>query len=296
MATGPRTTFPFAKHYRLEVHVVAGEPFGVDGEVAAGGGVVERAREDGGAVALQRHIVHHFVGNGLARGVEHVQNHVHVLLVAVKEEESGGGGGGALGRTDVHGIDEAVVVGGQSRGGVEALAAARQGYPQLAGIGRPAIGGNHLQLGDDPAERGAEAHLFGGGDVHRLGDRKGLQGVLARVGGQRRTGERERTPIHGGVADDHHRVAAHGETQVEVAKGGVGARIAFHLRHLVLFRAVRGVEGQRDGFDGAAVGNAAPCLRELFLTYGEIVHMDANLGYAFGFPASGQQQYGCHKG
>ena len=77
-------------HNRLETHVVAGEPFGVDGEVAAGGGVVERARENGGAVALQRHIVHLFVGNGLAGCVEHVQNHVHRLFVAVEEEEGDG--------------------------------------------------------------------------------------------------------------------------------------------------------------------------------------------------------------
>lgn len=115
------------------------------------------------------------------------------------------------------------------------------------------------------------------------------------VGRLGRAGEDERTVVLRFVCHNDHGVASHGEGALEVAEGGVGGVVVLELRHLVLLRAVGGVEGEGDCLDAVVVGHRDDIFgADFFLGESEVVDVDFYFGVAdFGgllFAAAGEQE------
>ena len=238
------------------------------------------------------------MGDGGASVVEDVDGDVHGLLVGGEEEVAGGGKRFAGGAATFHGVDQTGVGGGQSRGGVETLAASGEGEADGVGILGTVVGGEDHHFGDDPCQRGVEVEVVGVGDGDRLGGGEGLTDAASGVGCGGGTGEGEDIACDIAAADGHHGVAAHGQVALEVAEGGIGGCVVAHLCHLVLLGAVGGVESQRDGLDTGIVGHILDVLgsRETFLLDGKVVDVDADLGGAGVLVAGdGEQASDCQK-
>ena len=214
-------------------------------------------------------------------GIQNLDGDIQGLFVGGQEEAGGRGGWGSHGGGDAHGVREAGIDGREAGRGVETLAARGEDHPDIGGVGRLGVGGDHGEHGVHPGEGGVQFHRRGALDVHGLGAGEGLVGVRARVGGLDRAGERERTFVLGGVGDGDHGVAVHPEGEAEVAEGGSG--VGFELGGFVDFRALRIVEGQRDGaYGGVAARGDRVGLGggKVFLRDDESVHVDVDGGQA----------------
>ncbi len=152
-------------------------------------GAVKRAGELGQTVALEGHVAHLAVRDGVAVGIQHVDGDIHRLLVSGQEEIADRIGCAPCRCTDGYGVGKASIAGSQSCGWVESLAAGRHRHTDAGGIGRLAVGGEHLELDNDAAQRGAEVDVAGGGDVHRLSCGKCLKRVCSRKGCRRGAGQ-----------------------------------------------------------------------------------------------------------
>lgn len=97
----------------------------------------------------------------------------------------------------------------------------------------------YLEFGDDAVEGGTEGDGIGVGDIHRLGVSKDLTGRVVAKGGRGGTGERDGGfAVVEAVTENHHRVTAHREGEVEFTESGVGGGVGTHLCHFALFIAV----------------------------------------------------------
>lgn len=210
-----------------------GEPVGFDEEGGVEGGAVEGAGELDAAVALEGYIGDDLGEEDLVVVVENLEGDVHGLDVGVEEEVAVDGCGlSCCGGGVVH-DGEAGIGGGEAGGGVEALAACREGGANLGGIGGTVVSSDYTEPGDDAGEGDIEVlgRCRGHGDW--LGGTEGFTDLLGGVGGLSSTGEGEGVTLLVVPADDYELVGAERQGAGEVAEGSIGAGVVAVLGTLI---------------------------------------------------------------
>ena len=209
------------------------EPLGFDEEGRVEGGAVEGTGELGAAVALEGYIGDDLGREDLVVVVEDLEGDVHGLDISIEEEVAVDGYRLSCSGGEVVDDGEAGIGGGEAGGGVEALAACREGGANLGGIGGTGVSGDDTEPGDDAGEGDIEilGRCRGHGDG--LGGAEGFAYLLRGVGSQGGTGEGEGVALLVVPTDDYELVGAERQGAGEVAKGGIGAGVVAVLGTLI---------------------------------------------------------------
>ena len=258
-----------------------GEPVGFDEEGGVEGGAVEGAGEFGAAVALEGYIGDDLGEEDLVVVVEDLEGDVHGLDVGVEEEVAVDGCGlSCCGGGVVH-DGEAGIGGGEACGGVEALAACREGGADLGGLGGTVVSSDYTEPGDDAGEGDIEVlgRCRGHGDW--LGGAEGFAYLLRGVGCLGGTGEGEGVALLVVPADDYELVGAERQGAGELAKGGIGAGIVAVLGTLIDGSGAR-IDGEGEQLEVVIVGDTGGSrrgsCREGLERRGEVGDADGYLG------------------
>ena len=220
--------------------------------------------------------------------VEDLEGDVHGLDVGVEEEVAVDGCGLSCSGGGVVHDGEAGIGGGEAGGGVEALAACREGGANLGGIGGTWVGGDDTEPGDDAGEGDIEVlgRCRGHGDW--LGGAEGFADLLGGVGGLGGTGEGEGVALLVVPANDYELVGAERQGTGELAKGGIGAGVVAVLGTLIDGSGA-GIDGEGEQLEVVIVGDTGGSGR---CSCGEGLERRGEIGDADGYLGGGLRANG----
>ena len=195
------------------------------------------------------------------------------LLIRSKEQITARIDGRTHGRRGRVGNGEAVVVGGEAGGGVEAFGTLCVNGSGFSHSGGPGVRGDKVQKGHHAVHAYGEVEGCGAGDGDLLGGAKSFTGAVAGIAGRCRAGEREDISVKVSTAHNYQGVGALGEGTGESAEGV--SRFGFELGGLTDLRvAVEDSQGERLHFCVVAG------LDDRF--GGKVLHGDGKFAHAYG--------------